>query len=249
MKKTIKSTLPLCALSALVLCAYANGLTAQSPLSIVQSTNANLFALADSISAISEAPTKTETSLISHHFEDVISGVWYEIAVDYVVSFQIMSPLSNTQFAPENDITRGILATTLTNSLHAELGEIQTAFPDLAQQWYHDSAHWCAEQGLMSGYPNGNFGGNDPMIREQLAVTLFRYAQFQGLDPAINNANSLQQYSDGKEVSSFAQNAVAWCLKEEIFHSEDSLRPKENASRGEVAYAIYQINHLIEENQ
>ncbi len=229
------------AVALLCFTAYASSLTAQNPISIAQSTSQNLLTLAQSIEAIAEAPSKTEVVVISHHYEDVENGIWYEQAIDYVVSHQIMSPLNDKLFAPDNAITRGILATVFTNAEQAELGEMDTIFQDLAYQWYHDSAHWVVEQGIMTGFPNEIFGGNEPVLREQLAIMLYRYAEYKGNTPQTPTSNPLNYASDGGEVSSYAQVAVAWCLNEGIFPKEDSVRPKENASRGEVAFAIAQL--------
>lgn len=36
---------------------------------------------------------------------------------------------------------------------------------------------WAVSEGLIKGYPNGDFGWNDPLTREQFAIVLYRMAQ------------------------------------------------------------------------
>ena len=42
--------------------------------------------------------------------------------------------------------------------------------------WFSDGLSWCVETGLFAGYPDGSFGPNDAVTREQLAVVFHRYA-------------------------------------------------------------------------
>lgn len=52
-----------------------------------------------------------------------------------------------------------------------------TDFPDVASTaYYADATRWASANGIVSGYPNGNFGPNDSITRQQFAAILWRYA-------------------------------------------------------------------------
>ena len=48
-------------------------------------------------------------------------------------------------------------------------------FKDVEEgRWSYDAIRWCAERGLLQGYPDGTFKPEEPVTREQLAVILQR---------------------------------------------------------------------------
>ena len=48
--------------------------------------------------------------------------------------------------------------------------------------WYAMPVYWARENGVMAGYSDSTFGPNDPITREQLAATLYKYAEYKGED-------------------------------------------------------------------
>ena len=49
------------------------------------------------------------------------------------------------------------------------------SFPDVAQDaWYANSVNQATLQGWMTGYENGNFGPQNPVLRSELATILSR---------------------------------------------------------------------------
>lgn len=237
MKKTAIALFSALSLTTLV---YANGLTVESPLSVVQTTNQNLLTLVYSLQPITDTPAPD-----AQHFTDITPDAWYETAADYVVGKQIMSGVSDTEFAPDSALTRGVVATVITNIEGAEFGETQNKFPDVAYQWYEDSVNWCSAHLIMNGYPDGLFGGNDPINREQLAIILYQYANYTEKTIPDPNLTSLNKYKDQGAISSFARTAMAWCAEQNLFHQEENLRPDDNATRADVAYAVMQLDGLL----
>lgn len=61
------------------------------------------------------------------------------------------------------------------------------------------------DEELMSGYGDGSFGPGDTLTREQLTVTLWRYA----VSPVLMDCPGLTQYRDASEILRFAQSAMA----------------------------------------
>lgn len=56
-----------------------------------------------------------------------------------------------------------------------------TAFPDVVPgSWYEEAVTGMAEEGLLQGYPDGNFGPNDPITAAQFVTIAARCA---GMDP------------------------------------------------------------------
>ena len=111
-----------------------------------------------------------------------------------------------------------------------------SAFQDLGSAtWYTDAVQWANENGVVTGYNATTFGPNDNVTREQLAVMLYRYAKLTNIKMAA--AADMSIYKDAKDVSSFAQEAMAWAVGAGIItgRSGTELAPKGDASRAEVA--------------
>lgn len=55
-------------------------------------------------------------------------------------------------------------------------GAVVAGFPDVPDDHVHaNGIEWAAENGLMIGYDNGNFGPEDPVTRSQLSTIFLRY--------------------------------------------------------------------------
>ena len=79
------------------------------------------------------------------------------------------------------------------------------------------------------------------MTREQLAVVLYRYAQYLGRD--TDRAASLNSYADGSTVSVYAREAMRWAVAEGLLSGvgNDRLAPSAPATRAQVAEILYRF--------
>lgn len=229
-----------CSLVALCLAVYHSptvlGYTTQEQALIFTQTNNNLLSFLYNLQpATEDAPPTLES------FDDVEEGIWYEEAAKYVVEHEIMSGTSKNNFSPDMHLTRGLLATVITNAEKADLGLYPNIYVDIGNSWYRDSANWCAQNGIMSGYTPIYFAGNYSVNREQLSLVLFRYAQYCGLEPQ-GDLSILRRYEDEGDVPDYARESLAWALEHTLLLPKvQKLYPEDPATRGEIAYAIHQL--------
>ena len=82
-----------------------------------------------------------------------------------------------------------------------------------------------------------NFGVDDPVTREQMAVFLYTYAKSVGKIAGEADLSKLDAFSDADEVSGYAKEAVAWLVGEGLMAGRGSgkLAPGESSTRAEVA--------------
>ena len=106
--------------------------------------------------------------------------------------------------------------------------------------WYTDAVIWASENGIVTGYAGTNqFGTNDPITREQMAVMMYRYAQYNGKDTSASA--SLDSFTDCEQVHSWAKDAFAWANAEGLINGDEQpngtvlLDPAGNATRAQVA--------------
>lgn len=160
-------------------------------------------------------------------FKDVPQNSWFASAVQYVTSNSLMNGTSTTAFSPNATMSRGMLMTVLARYA-GESTEGGTV-------WYEKGMNWAKNKGISDGSaPNRN------ITREQLAAMLYRYAG----EP--DGAADLSAYTDAGAVSSWAEKAVQWCVKNGILTGKTSstLAPKATATRAECAAMLQRFASL-----
>ncbi|MCB7512779.1 S-layer homology domain-containing protein [bacterium 210917-SL.2.15] len=112
-------------------------------------------------------------------------------------------------------------------------------------EWFAEAVRWAASEKIVSGYDNGNFGPNDPTTREQLAVILFRYAQYKGMDTVTLEEN-LTGFADADEISGCAVSALNWAVGAGVINGTGAgLAPKANATRSKVAQMLMNFDQNV----
>ena len=171
-------------------------------------------------------------------FTDVAESAWYYDAVAYVYEKGMMTGTNDgTTFSPSMNLTRGMMAQVMFN-IEKGTAPATSSFTDVAAgAWYADAVNWAATNGIVGGYGNGNFGPEDSITREQMAVLLYNYAKFKGED--MTATADLSTFSDGDQVSDWAQYAMKWAVAEGLISgSNNALNPLGTASRAEVAQIL-----------
>ena len=167
-------------------------------------------------------------------FVDVPQKAWYVEAVNYAVRNGLMNGVGNDQFNPEGSMTRAMLVTVLWR-YEGEPEAGKNTFSDVPNgQWYTKAVAWAAENGIVGGVGNNRFDPNGEITREQMATILFRYAEKKGID--TSKRGSLNIFSDEKQLSAYAKDAVQWAVAEQIINGSDGkLLPQGSATRAQVA--------------
>lgn len=181
-------------------------------------------------------------------YDDVAETDWFYSAVMFMVEKGLMRGVSEDLFAPGADLTRAMLVTILYR-LENEPGESSgSLFNDVGSgNWYSDAVAWAAASSIVTGYGNGDFGPEDSITREQLALILYNYARYKGYD--ISAEDDLDEFEDGDQTSSWAETAMKWAVKNGLLKGkgEGRLDPSGTATRAEVAEILMRfIKSFIE---
>ena len=132
--------------------------------------------------------TKNETN-VSLPFVDVNDGDWYQDAVKFVYARNIMTGMNEAEFGPGVRLSRGQFATILYRMQGTpEVWYDWEAFSDVSEgQFYTEAVMWARDTGVITGYEDGRFGPADEITREQMALMMFRYANYLQLDTAAKS--------------------------------------------------------------
>lgn len=186
-------------------------------------------------------------SITQSDFADVTDGAWYNNAINYVNSYSLMTGLNETTFGPAQNLARAQFAVIIHRMNGAPKMAYSDRFPDVREgDWYTDAVMWASseEVNVIKGYDsNGLFGSADNITREQMAVMMYRYANFLGAD--TSKKADFSKFSDAARVSDFAKEAMQWAVGNGIITGKDNetrIDPQGNANRAECATIIMRFH-------
>ena len=175
---------------------------------------------------------------------DVYADAWYVAsgAYRFVTDYGIMGVYTGTNmFGPNDSLTRGQVAVILWRLCGEPDVANSIAFQDVSSgQYYTQAVEWVAGEGLMTGYDDGRFGPNDVVTHEQLAVIAQRFGQTRRPSLSAHGTSGLSGLRDASSISSFATNAVNWCMTYGVYddvldQTGGYLYPTQAATRSEMA--------------
>ena len=171
-------------------------------------------------------------------FTDVRTNNWFAGAVEYVVNNGLFSGVSDTSFAPNEPVTRGMLVTVLWRAA-GEPSASASAFADVpADAWYAKAVAWANVNGIVQGYDASTFAPDDRITREQLAAIFQRYAGFKGME--TSGRGDLSQFGDTGALSNWAQEGVSWAVGAGLISGKGDgvLDPQGATTRAEAAVSL-----------
>ncbi len=176
----------------------------------------------------------------SADFTDVDMDAWYHDAVDYAIENGMMNGVGDNLFAPESNLTRAMLVQVLWNLEGNPDTSAITEYSDVASDaWYYNAVQWATAENIVGGYGNGIYGPEDDITREQMALMLYRYAQYKGYDTTQSGAD-VQNFTDYKDISDWALEGVTWAVNAGLLNGKGNgiLDPTGDATRAEVAQIL-----------
>ena len=162
---------------------------------------------------------------------------WALEAIKYAYTNDLMNGVSDTAFSPDSTLNRAMLATILYRLEGEPAVKGRNTYADVAADtWYTDAVIWASENGIVTGYGEGKFGPTDNITREQMAVMLYRYAEYKKYDTTVAGM-SVKEYADYEAISEWALEAMAWANAEGLItgRTASTIVPSGTATRAEAA--------------
>lgn len=162
----------------------------------------------------------------------------YYDAVNFCLFRGYFTGTGGGRFSPDAPLTRAQLAQVLWTVCGSPEAE-PAGYSDVPEDaWYAQAVSWCRQAGLMSGQGGNTFGPGSPLTREQMAATLYRYAQHAG--SSLEASAGLAEFSDRDAVSTWARDSVQWAAANLLIDTAGGvLLPKQTVTRAELAQALY----------
>jgi len=167
-----------------------------------------------------------------------IAGHWAEASIVKMVDQGIISGYPDGTFKPEGKITRAEFASLLVRGFQLPIGGSKV-FSDTANHWAKDFIAAAYSQGIISGYSEYEFGPDDPITREQMAVMIVKAAR---PDADVEG----KTFADNNSIADWARQAVIIATGNNIIsgYPDNTFRPKGNTTRAEAAVVLNQTLSL-----
>lgn len=195
-------------------------------------------------------PDPDNPNPVNMSYKDVGNGDWYYDYVYYVFSKGLMTGLNEEYFGPSQTLARAQFAVILYRMNNSPAVTYTAKFPDVAEGiWYTDAILWASGTGVVTGYTStGMFGPGDNINREQMAVMMYRYANYMGYD--VSEKADFSKFKDASKVSAYAQEAMSWAVGIGIITGKDNgtaIDPQGNANRAECATIIMRFRNKYQD--
>ena len=89
-----------------------------------------------------------------------------------------MYGVSDTEFAPDGDVTRAMFVTVLYRTEGEPYAE-NSSFVDVADSYYAKCSGMGEENKIVSGVSDTEFAPDMSITREQMAAIVYRYAEYK----------------------------------------------------------------------
>lgn len=176
-------------------------------------------------------------------FADVKATDWYSGSTYYTFVNGILLGTSATAFSPGKNVSRGMAATLLYRMAGSPAFTATVSFDDLpADKWITTPALWAATNGILPGAKNNAYCPDNEVSREEVAMSLYQFARYSGLDCTAKA--DLSSFYDADTISAEALPAMEWAVAEGIFkgNGNNTLSPLDNVTRGQMATILMNWN-------
>ncbi len=180
-------------------------------------------------------------SAFAGRFADVADGKWYSEGISFCAANGYMDGVAEGKFDRSSNLTRAMFMTILAKIDGVDLSSYdgRTLFSDVAVgKWYTAAITWAAENELASGIGDGVFGYKNNITREQMALILYGYTNYKGLDTTASA--DVSKFDDSARIHSWALDAVKWAVASELISGtgETILDPRGTCTRAQAAVII-----------
>lgn len=189
-------------------------------------------------------PGKYTTGYAPVDFSDVSGTLWSKRSIAALAARGVIDGNWDNAFDPNRPVTRAEFMSMLMKGLSLSDDKAKTSLSDVQPgAWYYSAVAAAQKLGLVQGKENGAFGANDSIMRQDMAVLVYRAAQLAKVK--LNATGDAAGYTDMTDVSAYAKEAVEALHKSGVLDGtgQGKFAPAAPTDRAQAAVII---NRLLE---
>ena len=186
-----------------------------------------------------------------------ISGHWAESSIVWAVDEGIFNGVSETEFAPNRTMTRGMFVTVLGRMAGVDPAEFQDVYLDnlfsdvSAGSYYAPYVNWAVRYGIAQGTGGEKFSPDTPVTRQQMATFLVRFCSIYNYELIGSDEGMVENFADASSIGSYAVDAVETMRKTGLMNGKRKadgtyvFDPKGNATRAQCATVLQRMSNAM----
>ncbi len=176
-------------------------------------------------------------------FKDLSSAEWARESILALHKKGIVSGITSSEFAPNDDVTREQFTKMLIAAFDLLDSDAECDFDDVDKDaWYYEAIASAVKNGIVYGISENSFGVGSKITREDMAVLAYRVLVAKG-NRVIYDKSQISDFTDDAEISEYAREAVYAMRGNSVMlgRGNNEFQPKAQATRAEAAKIIYSI--------
>ncbi len=177
----------------------------------------------------------------SRSFPDIAEEFWAENEIDYMTSREFILGNTDGTYGPTDTIQRRTVAILLYRLEGEPAVNERPIFPDVAVGSYYSKAiTWAYDNGIITGYTNGNFGPTDTLTRQHLAAMLYRYNNYKQFDMERDASKDIATFNDYADIRAWARESCQWAYQVGVVNGRagNMYDPNGSASRAQLSVIL-----------
>jgi len=180
-------------------------------------------------------------------FSDVKEKAWYYEYVKESYEKGYMEGKPGGLFAPSESVTRAQYVTILARLCDAT-EDTDTGFTDVgAKKWYAGAVGWAVKAGIVTGYEDNTFRGDNSISRQELMVMTSRYLDYIWTD-LPDSDTAVDTFADAGKIAKWAAEYVDEMRTVGLVEGDagGNFNPKKTATRAEIATMTVRLGRALE---
>ena len=121
----------------------------------------------------------------------------------------------------------------------------ENTLTDLDGKWYQDEAQALFDAGIIKGFTNGTFGGEEKLTRQQAVTMIANMLKYTGVKTEV--ADDIQ-FADLDKIGEHAQDAVKYLASQDVLVNGEGVKfnPYNNLTRAQMAKMLVRSLRLTD---
>jgi hypothetical protein len=165
-----------------------------------------------------------------------LKGHWAEEIINEWSAKGFISGYNNGEFKPNTPITRAEWVKLVNSSLGYSDVQVSSFNDVKAEDWFAEDISKAQKAGYITGYDDGTFKPNNPILREEAVVMLQKILWL----PSVNETS----FKDSNRMAPWSRGAIGALVKQDIIKGSNGLfKPKSVLTRAEAVSLLHQLNN------
>ncbi|MEN2773605.1 endo-1,4-beta-xylanase [Acetivibrio clariflavus] len=179
------------------------------------------------------------------NLKDIYETTWATDSIEALAAREIVKGVSADSFLPMKEVTRAEFVQMIVETFDLKSEAVINPFSDVVEgEWYEKAVLTAYELGIVKGKPDGTFGVNEKITRQDMVVITYSALKVSGIN--INTTTKAVIFKDDTLISEYAKEAVAAMQRAGIINGMPGnlFAPKDTANRAQAAVIL---NKLLDE--